>query len=81
MTNNYKEIICANIAYLRKVNGLSRTAMSKKLHIAVKTLDRLEQGIFSRWVNFGIVYYIADAFQVSVHDVMYTRLEENAVSQ
>ncbi|MBR4992481.1 MAG: helix-turn-helix transcriptional regulator [Clostridia bacterium] len=79
MRNNYKEIICSNVAYLRKTHGLSRTAMSKKLHITLKTLDLLEQGIFPHRTNFGIVYYIADAFQVSVHDVMYTRLEETAV--
>lgn len=79
MTNNYKAIICSNIAYLRKVNGLSRTAMSKKLHITLKTLDLLEQGTFPHRTSFDIVYRIADAFQVCVHDVMYTRLEETAV--
>ena len=79
MTNNYKAIICSNIAYLRKVNGLSRTAMSKKLHITLKTLDLVEQGIFPRRLNFSIVYYAAEAFHTDPYHIMYTLLEETAV--
>ena len=36
------EIVCQNIRYLRQTQGLSRTAMARKLHITIKTLDFLE---------------------------------------
>ena len=76
---NYKERIFANIAYLRKVNGLSRTAMSRKLHISITTLDQLEQGIFPPRLDFFIVYRVSALFGVETYDLMYTLLEENAV--
>ena len=50
-----------------------------KLHISIKTLDQLEQGIFPRRLDFFIVYRVAALFEVEPYDLMYTLLEENAV--
>lgn len=79
MAPDYKKNICANITYLRKVHGISRTAMCKTLHISQKTLDLVEQGTFPRRLNFSIVYYAAEAFHTDPYHIMYTLLEKTAV--
>ena len=69
-------IVCANIRYLRKQHGLSRTAMARKLHIAVKTLDLLEGGTFPERINISLFFYVQQAFDVPPKRLLTVLLEE-----
>ena len=53
--DDYKNV-CDNIRWLRQEYGLSRTAMAKKLHISIKTLDLLEAGIFPERIHIGFFF-------------------------
>lgn len=54
--------ICANIRYLRAREGLSRTAMARRLHITLKTLDTLESGVFPDRCGIGLLMHACAAF-------------------
>lgn len=75
-TDNEYQIVCANIRYLRKQHSLSRTAMARKLHISVKTLDLLEGGIFPERINIGLFFYVQQVFGVSPKRLLTVSLEE-----
>lgn len=75
-TQDEYKIVCANIRYLRKQHGLSRTAMAQKLHITVKTLDFLESGIFPERINIGVFFYVQQAFGVPPQRLLTVLLEE-----
>ena len=58
------DIVCHNIRYLRKIHGLSCTAMARKLHITVKTLDLLEAGISPDRIRISLFFHVWQAFGV-----------------
>ena len=70
-------IICDNVRFLRKREGLSRTAMAKRLHITCKTLDLLEGGLFPERCGIGFVMYACEAFQIPPQQFVAQRLENN----
>ena len=61
---NEIEAFCDNVSYLRQKHKLSYTAMSKKLHITIKTLKQLEQGNMSKKTNVKTIFYICREFNV-----------------
>lgn len=73
--DDYKNV-CNNICWLRQEWGLSRTAMAKQLHIAVKTLDLLESGVFPERINIGFFFYVQQMFGVSPNTLLTRRLGE-----
>ena len=73
--NEYKNV-CDNIRWLRRQRGLSRTATAKKLHIALKTLDLLESGVFPERINIGIFFYVHQVFGVSPNTLLTRRIGE-----
>lgn len=75
-TSEEYKIVCANIRYLRKQHGLSRTAMARMLHISVKTLDLLETGTFPERINIGLFFYVQQVFDVSPKRLLTVLLEE-----
>jgi len=70
------DIVCENIRYLRKKYGLSRTAMARRLHITVRTLDLLEAGIFPDRIRIGIFFHVWQAFDVPPTMMLTCRLEQ-----
>lgn len=60
--------LCKNIRRLRSVHGLSRTAMSHKLGITIRTLDLLEAGICPQRCTIRLLYNIYINFGLSVMD-------------
>lgn len=67
---------CDNIRYLRRKHGLSRTAMARKLHVTVKTLDSLEAGLIPPRISITFLYYIHREFGISPEQLLRVRLEE-----
>ena len=73
--DDYKNV-CDNIRWLRQRYGLTRTAMAKKLHISIKTLDLLEAGIFPERIHIGFFFQVYQAFGIPPKMLLTTRLEE-----
>jgi len=71
----YKNV-CDNIRYLRRTRGLSRTAMARKLHITVKTLDLLEAGAFPGRINIRFFFLVSQTFGVSPKRLLTVKLED-----
>ena len=76
--NNEYQNIFHNIRYLRKVFGLSRTVMARKLHISVKTLDALESCTVSAKLRIHFLLYIHKEFGVSPERLLRTRLDHKS---
>ena len=76
--NNQEELstICANIRYLRKKNHLSQKTMAALLHIGVKSLRKMEQGIFPERLGVSFVIYVHGVFGILPHTLAGTVLEE-----
>ena len=67
-------IICENVRFLRQQHGLSRTAIARRLHITLKTLDLLEAGTFPDRIHIGFFFHVHQAFGVPPHKMITTRL-------
>ena len=63
------DIFLKNVAYLRKLHGLSKAEMAKKLHIGVNTLTKIENGQLPPRVNVKIFFYIEKQFGISAQDL------------
>ena len=57
-------IFCNNIKLLRSANGLSKTAMAKKLHITTKTLTSIEKGVCPPHTSAKIIFHASKAFGI-----------------
>ena len=73
--DNYR-MVCRNIRYLRAAHGLSRTAMARRLHITIKTLDAMEAGIFPERTGIQLLFHVFQAFGVSPSQLTTTSLED-----
>lgn len=69
--------ICHNIRWLRMHHGLSRSAMARKLHITVKSLDLLESDIIPERIRIDFLFRTYQAFGVSQEKLIMTRLPED----
>ena len=67
--------VCANIRYLRAKHGLSRTAMARRLHISMKTLDSIEAGVMPNKCGINLFFYIHREFGITPGRFASTRLE------
>ena len=76
--DEYKNV-CDNIRHLRMRHGLSRTAMARRLHVSLKTLDALESGNFLERVGVNFLFYVHDAFGISPKELLTVPpVQENA---
>ena len=75
-TSDEFEIVCQIIRYLRQTQGLSRTAMARKLHITIRTLDLLESGIFPDRIHVGFLFHVWQAFGISPPALLSKTLSE-----
>ena len=71
------QIVCHNIRVLRKTNGLSRTAMARRIHVSLKTLDSLEGGIFPDRIRIGFFFHVEQAFGIPPQKMLMVRLEDD----
>lgn len=67
--------LCQNIRYLRKINGLSKTKMARILGISVRTLTKLEQGIFPPQLGCEVLWRTGSHFRVPLHKLFDTVLQ------
>ena len=74
-TQEQYRTVCANVRYLRKIHGLSRTAMAKKMHITLKTLDALESGVFPERIHVGFLQHLQESFGIGPYKMLTVRLE------
>ena len=68
--------ICANIRYLRKKNNLSQKTMATLLHVGIKSVRKMEQGIFPERLGVSFVMYVHRVFGILPHTLVDTVLEE-----
>lgn len=64
--NNEKQIqiLCENIAFLRKENHLSKKEMATILGIGVQSLTKLENGELPPRLRVDIIFHIYDRFGI-----------------
>lgn len=64
--NNEKQIqiLCENIAFLRKENHLSKKEMATILNIGVQSLTKLENGELPPRLRVDIIFHIYDRFGI-----------------
>lgn len=64
--NNEKQIqiLCENIAFLRKENHLSKKEMAAILNIGVQSLTKLENGELPPRLRVDIIFHIYDRFGI-----------------
>ena len=74
-TEEHCRNICHNIRFLRRKYGLSRTAMARRIHVTIKTLDSMEAGVIPDRIGIYFLYYVQQAFDIAPQDLMMTRLE------
>lgn len=56
---------CKNVQFLRESNDLSYEDMAKILHISVKSLKLLEEGVLPRSIGVDVVWRISKNFGVT----------------
>ena len=62
-------IFCKNIRTLRGRQDLTEREMAKILHVSVKTLSMLENGVFPTHTSANIIFRLSRAFQISPKDL------------
>lgn len=64
-----------NVRYLRKLHGLSKQEMAKKLMIGVDTLNKLEAGMIPPRLDARAIIMMMSHFDVSAEDLLKTEME------
>lgn len=64
-----RKIFCDNVKKLREINKLSKKEMAKRLHITVKSLSILEQGIIPPRMSLKVAISISKEFGLLLKDV------------
>ncbi len=52
------KVLCKNIYYLRKKNGLTQREMAGQLNISLYSLRMIERGIIPKNLSCEILYYL-----------------------
>lgn len=68
--------VCHNVRVLRARHGLSRSAMAKRIHVSLKTLDSLESGLYPDRCGICLLFHIQQAFGIPPRENLLTRLDE-----
>ena len=71
------QIVCHNIRVLRRKHGLSRTAMARRIHVTLKTLDSMEAGVIPDRIGILFLYHVMQAFGISPQNMLMVPLQED----
>ena len=69
-TDKELAIFCQNIAYLRRKHNLTKTQMSAMLGVSIRTLNRIENGIFPERLGISILEKILLNFRISPSKIL-----------
>ena len=64
-----KITFCNNVKKLREINKLSKKEMAKRLHISVRSLSMLEQGIIPPKMSMQVAIVLSREFEMALCDV------------
>ena len=64
-----RKVFCNNVKKLREINKLSKKEMAKRLHISVRSLSMLEQGIIPPRMSLQVAIEISKEFGMLLGDV------------
>ena len=70
------KVLCKNIYYLRKKNGLTQREMAGRLNISLYSLRMIERGIIPKNLSCEIIYYLQLHFFLDIAD-LFMPLEKN----
>jgi DNA-binding helix-turn-helix protein len=70
------KVLCKNIYYLRKKNGLTQREMAERLNISLYSLRMIERGIIPKNLSCEILYYLQLHFFLDIAD-LFMPLEKN----
>lgn len=66
------DVFCENLRAYRKIHGLSKAQMAKKLHVSVRSLNILESGHIPPRVSVDVFFRFAHLCNVPVSAVFKT---------
>ena len=66
--NTEFEIFLANVAWLRKHHNLSKKKMAQIMGIGIKSLTKIENGVFPERLRINVYFNIQRYFKISVKD-------------
>ena len=67
-------ILCDNVRFLRKREGLSQKEMAKRLKVSVRSISMIEKGIIPDRLSCEIIFNIYFEFGISPNDLLKKRL-------
>ncbi len=70
------KVLCKNIYYLRKKNGLTQREMAGRLNISLYSLRMIERRIIPKNLSCEILYYLQLHFFLDIAD-LFMPLEKN----
>ena len=73
--------LCHNIRYLRVSNHMTKKEMAECMGICVSSLNRIEQGLYSRTMNSNSLSRLCDRFGVPVDVLLYEEMQEKTRCQ
>lgn len=74
-----RENFCRNIAYLRRINGLTQKQMAQIMGIGVAGIAKLEKGILPPRLSCDILYKISDHFSIPIYLLFSPLFEGNGI--
>lgn len=71
MMNNSDEMerFCENVRAIRRREGLSKTAMAKRLHISTQSLTRIENGEIPPRLDCFVILMLCREFGEAAYDL------------
>ena len=69
------EIICKNLRYLRKRNGLTQKQMADILGVGIGSIREMEKGRIPRCFRVGALRRLCEYFQISGDDIVFKDIE------
>lgn len=73
--------LCRNIRYLRLSNHQTKKDMAACMGISVSTLNRIEQGQYSRTLNSCTLCRLCDRFEIPADVMLYRELNEETIGE
>ena len=59
-------LVGAKVLYYRSLRGLTQEDLSRKIHISVGTLSRIERGKYNQGVSLAMLFDIAEGLNIDM---------------
>ena len=70
-TDQEFDIFCKNVRFLRQKSGLSQKEMAAIMRIGVKSLRKIENGVFPPRLGIDAMFYLSRHFHLKIRQLFY----------